>query len=217
MPDLLTLSTGEVLDVAAYPLPEGMDDETYNREDLADVMKVSTPTINDWVRKGMPVSEIGSNGRSYEFVFSQCYAWRMWRAEQDARDREEKAKRKSEHSSLFLNLEEDEQPATLTAREVREWSEAELVRNKAAEQRKELLAREPVQAVMDTVMVSFRNALLGVPDFLEQEFGLSPRDVAKTQDYCDSILDETRRQITEAGLESGAVVELNAKEGGSLL
>lgn len=210
MTERLELETGEVLNLSDFPLPDGFEDETFNRDELAKAMDVSTVTITRWVDSGMPVAKRGGNGQSYEFQFSHCYAWRMWREDREASDRRAKNDRAAQLSMLFRGVEEeDDDPSHgLSPKAVREWSEAELIRNKAAQQRGELVRAAHVQDVLDTILVSFRNSLSSFPDWLEQEFSLSPHQVDKAQRFCDSMLAETRRQISEAGFQSRAVTDM---------
>lgn len=212
MQHTITLESGEVLDLASYPLPDGIEDCTFNREQLAKAMNVSTVTITKWIDQGMPVHQRGGNGQPYEFLFSHCYAWRRWREDQDANTRKIKDDRAAQIAMMFLGDDEeaDDVSRTLTAKEVREWSEAELARNRAAEQRGELVRRAQMQDVLDNILVSFRTAVMNLPDWLEQEFSLSPKQVDKAQVFCDGILDETRRQIREAEFEPADVVDLGA-------
>ncbi|UWQ77617.1 terminase small subunit [Leisingera sp. S132] len=209
MSELLTLESGQVIDLSLYPLPEGIEDETFNREQLARAMAVSVVTITKWIDAGMPVLSMGGNGTSYEFLFSHCYAWRKWREAGEAQERKAKLDSAAQKAMLFINdAEEDDRPA-LSPKEVREWSEAELIRNKAAEQRGELVRRAQVESVLDHVLISFRNAMMNLPDWLEQEFGLSPLQVDKAQSFCDGILEDTRHNIREAGFSPADVVRLS--------
>ncbi|MVO14819.1 terminase small subunit [Parasedimentitalea huanghaiensis] len=209
MSEQIELESGEVLDLSLYPLPDGIEDETFNRDHLARAMAVSVVTITKWVDAGMPVNSRGGNGTSYEFLFSHCYAWRKWREGGEAKERAEKLNSAAQKAMLFINDDEDQENANLSAKEVREWSEAMIIRNKAAEQRGDLVRRMHVEAVLDHVLVSFRNAVMNFPDWLEQEFGLSPHQVDKAQKFCDGILDDTRHKISESGFRPAEIVNLS--------
>jgi len=214
MTNSITLNTGEVLDLALFPLPEGYEDGTFNREQLAKAMNTSVVTISKWVDQGMPVAHRGGNGQSYEFTFSHCYAWRLWREECEAAERRNKESHANQLALLFFGSEEEQPEWQLTPKEVKERSEAELIRNKAAEQRGELVRAAQMQNLLDHMLVSYRNAVMNLPDYLEQEFSLSPHQVAKAEAFCDGILSETRRQIADAGFEPGEVVALDRQPGG---
>jgi hypothetical protein len=51
--------------------------DTVNRAQLARMMGVSLPTIDDWQRRGCPVAETGGKGRSYGFNVQEVIEWRV--------------------------------------------------------------------------------------------------------------------------------------------
>lgn len=212
MSQVIELDSGEELDLSLYPLPDGIEDETFNRDQLARAMAVSVVTITKWVDAGMPVASRGGNGQSYQFLFSHCYAWRMWREAGEAMERQAKLDSASQKAMLFINDAEEEDRPALSPKEVREWSEAELIRNKAAEQRGDLVRRAHVEGMLDQVMVSFRNAIMNLPDWLEQEFGLSPHQVDKAQTFCDGILDDARHTIRQGSFQTAEVQRMPARQ-----
>lgn len=210
----ITLENGEVLDLSAYPMPEGSEDEVLNRDQLARAMGTSVVTISKWVDEGMPVAQRGGNGQAYQFVYSHCRAWRLWRDGKDQQERREKDDRARQFSMEWLGDDEGRADQMLTPKQVKEWSEAELIRNRAAEQRGELVRSAQMQDVLDRVLVSFRTAVMNLPDWLEQEFSLSPHQVDKAQRFCDGILSEARRQISDAGFAAGDVVSIERRQDG---
>ena len=216
MSNVITLDSGEELDLAEYPLPEGVDEEVFNIELMAQAMNTSTNTISKWISSGMPVVQQGGNGRSYELSFHQCWAWRKWKDASDAAEAQTKQKNAAQKALLFRGedgLDEGSPTAGLSAKEVREWSEAELIRNKAAVARGELVRTSDVQLMLEGLLVSARNALVNAPDYLEQEFGLNARQVDKAEDYFDGVMDEMRRQIEDGGYNPGEVVSLKSETG----
>lgn len=195
MSDLITLESGDVLDLSAYPLPDGEEDRTFNIELMSVAMGRSTKTIRDWIAIGMPVKQRGGNGQSYELVFSQCYAWRKWRDQSEEAYQKSLKKDAEQKALLFLNEAAPAGGPRMTAKEVREWSEAELIRNKAAMQRGELVRVHLVVDMLEHLLVTVRNSVNSAPDWLEQEFSLNPTQVAKSETYFDGILEEMRHQI----------------------
>ena len=196
-----------MLDLARWPLPEGMEDGTVNRAQLAIAFAVSENTITKWMGQGMPVQSAGQNGVAYEFRLSHCYAWREHR---DDRLRASKAKGDqlaAQAAMLFRNLEADqaEEESGLTAAEVRQWSEAEYHRNRVAEQRGALVRGDRLQLVLEDVMVSFCTALTTLPDWAEMEFGLTAAQVDKFQARCDDVLRNAKMSI-ERGLPQSAEI-----------
>lgn len=207
--DAITLGDGTVLVVADYPLPDGVDDAVLNRGQLAKAMRVSENTITNWVGDGLPVQAQGSNGQAYEFQMSHCYAWRMRRSA-DEKTRQAKGDAAAQQMALtFLNQTEsiDDEPF-LTAKQIKEWAEAEYQRNRAAEQRGDLVRADGVRRVMEQLVVDFCGAINVLPDFAEQEFGLSPAQAARFQVRCDGVIEEAALTIQRNGLASGAVVSM---------
>ena len=56
-----------------------MEDEndTVTRARLAEVWKVSLPTIVDWVRRGCPIHKKGDKGKACEFSLIAVKKWRV--------------------------------------------------------------------------------------------------------------------------------------------
>ena len=83
MSHTITLADGSVLDVARYPLPDGVTDNgtPLNRAQLAAAFGVSVNAVTDWINKGMPALSTGQNGVAYEFRLAHCWAWRQSRDE----------------------------------------------------------------------------------------------------------------------------------------
>jgi len=49
--------------------------QTVNRTDLAQIFGVSMPTVDRWIRAGMPVLSAGRRGVSAEFNTAECFEW----------------------------------------------------------------------------------------------------------------------------------------------
>ncbi|AUQ99343.1 hypothetical protein [Phaeobacter inhibens] len=213
MTELITLDSGEVIDLSRYPLPDGIDDEVYNIQLMAKAMNTSTVTVNKWIDAGMPVENPGGNGRSYELRFSHCYAWRKWREGKDQAAVKAKASSAAQKAMLFVG-EGDEAAAdnTLSAKEVREWSEAVILRDKAALQRGDLVKRGDVQDIMEKLLGTVRRTITNMPDWLEQEFSLSPRQADKAQTYADGLLDELRLQLERQGYQTADVIDFGDRD-----
>lgn len=216
MSTIITLADGGVLDVARYPLPDGViDDGTpLNRAQLAKAFAVSENTITKWLSQGMPVESTGQNGVSYEFRLSHCWAWRQ---DRDASTRAAKLRGDqlaAQAALAFRNLDDDqaEDEAELTADDLRKWSEAEYHRNRVAEQRGDLLRADRMRPLLEDLLVAFGTAMDNLPDFAEMNFGLSPSQVAQMQDYCDQVRGEARRLIEERMDRGGAVIALNGRQ-----
>lgn len=214
---ILTLDDGSVLDIARYPLPDGVvDDGTpLNRVQLARAFRVSENTITKWVGQGMPALSTGQNGVSYEFSLTQCYAWRQFRDEKLQASKARGDQLAAQAALAFRNLDDDqaEEEADLTADDLRKWSEAEYHRNRVAEQRGDLIRADRVRSVVEDIFVSFGTAMDTFPDFAEMEFGLSPAQVMKVQTYCDQARNDLRKKIAALTARPGAVLPIGAQQG----
>lgn len=212
----ITLADGSVLDVARYPLPDGVIDDgtTLNRAQLAKAFQVSENTITKWLGLGMPVESAGQNGVSYEFRLSHCWAWRQDRDERSRAAKQRGDQLAAQAALAFRNLDEDraEDEADLTADDLRKWSEAEYHRNRVAEQRGDLVRADRFRTLIEDIFVTFGAEMDTLPDFAEMEFGLSAQQVSKLQDRCDQMREEVRRQI-EATLSRNAVVKISGRQG----
>lgn len=213
---VVTLADGTVLDASLWPLPEGLDDSVLlNRSQLAVAFRVSENTIAKYVTQGMPVETTGSNGVSYAFRLSHCYAWRMDRDDKLQRQRSRSDQVAQQAALAFLNLDDDEadEIGQLSAEEVRKRSEAEYQRNRAAEQRRDLLRAGMVQALLEDLMATVRTRVMSVPDYAEVEFGLNAADTAKLESYCDQTLQDMRQRIEQDILKPGSVVAFPGADG----
>lgn len=214
MADLITLADGGVLDVAAWPLPEGVEDGVLNRSQLARAFNVTENTITKWMGQGMPALSEGQNGVAYEFQLSHCHAWRQSRDEK-ARAAKARGDQLAVQAALaFRNLDSDQEEAegSLTADELRKWSEAEYHRNRVAEQRGDLLRADAVRRLMEGLLVSVGNAFDTLPDWAEVNLGLSADQVALMQAQCDMARDELRRKIERDLVPTGAVVAFGSRQ-----
>lgn len=214
----ISLQDGTVLDVARYPLPDGLPDGVLNRTEMAIAMNVSENTITKWTSQGMPMIGAGSNGRSYEYQLSQCYAWRMHRSAQAESEQSQRNKLAQQAALAFRNLDDGEEDESqgLTAKGVREWSEAELRRMTVAERRGELMRTNRVRQAFEDIFVATQGTFSTFPDFMERELGLTAKEVATVQDYCDQQLIELRRSISEAVETGGHVADFGAARQGEI-
>lgn len=212
---VITLADGGVLDVAAWPLPEGVEDGVLNRTQLARAFAVTENTVTKWVGQGMPVLAEGQNGVAYEFQLSHCHAWRQ---DRDARTRANKARGDqiaAQAALLFRNLDADQEEAEagLSADDVRKWSEAEYARNRLAEQRADLVRADRTRTVMEEVLVEFGAALDTLGDFMEVEFGLAPEQVTKVVARTDEVRIKAKAKIEALLARPAAVMTIGARQG----
>ena len=209
--EVITLADGSVINVADYPLPAGVPNDVVNMRELARGLGVTTVTISDYIDRGMPVRKVGGNGVDYEFDLAHCFAWKKWRDDERNRAKQERDASLNQLALEFLGEGDSGAEVTeaLSPKAMREHAEALILRNKAAEQKRELLRRHDMLVLIEDVFVNFRTALTGLPDWMEQEFNLSPSQVEKAQRFCDGVLEDTRTRFSKDGLVSpGQIVSL---------
>ncbi len=212
---IVTLADGGLLDVSAWPLPEGVADGVLNRAQLARAFNVSENTITKWLGLGMPALSDGQNGVPYEFQLAACHAWRQSRDEKARAGKQRGDLLAMQAALAFRNLESDQEEAEggLTADDLRKWSEAEYQRNRVAEQRGDLVRAEAMRRLLEDLLVLLGNAMDTLPDFAELNFGLTSDQVAQLQARCDAVRIETRQKVEEALLKPGAVIAIGTRQG----
>lgn len=194
-----------------FPLPPEVEDQVVNRTQLAKALNASEPTLSKWLAKGMPCIQEGGNGRDYEFQLSDCYAWRMAVLEEDRAAKARADAAAAQLAMQFANDEAiDEAEARLSPREVREQSEAQLIRMRAAEARGDLVRTERVRTVFEGMLERVRVTLITMPDFAEREFGLTPAQVEVLERRCFGAMTDLRQMLEEL-ITGGDVVELDRR------
>lgn len=214
MSNVITLVDGGQLNVSNWPLPDGVEDGIFNRAQLATILDVSENTITAWLRAGMPAQSAGSNGTAYEFRLSHCWAWKSQRDE-DAKQVRSRADQAAAQAALVfrnLGVDEEEEQRGLTASEVQAWAQAEYARNRAAEQRGQLVRVDQVSAVMDDILSAVRRTFVTLPDWMEMEFGLTPDQVAKAETYLLNALSGLQADCRGLSKPSGSVIGLDGRQ-----
>lgn len=183
--------------LARHPLPGELTDAVVNRGQLAVALGVSENMITRYLELGLPVVARGSNGQAYEFRLSEAYAWRMWDlAERQARVANATAAAQ-QMALLFRNDAdaETEDGPVLTARQIAEEADADYRRSRAAELRGELVRRHLVEALIEKLLVLFRDSMTALPDWCEIECGLTAQHVEKLERRCGQSLTQTRIEV----------------------
>lgn len=183
------------MDLIRYPLPEGVSDEVLNKNQLARALNASEPTIDRWIADGMPVLQEGSNGRSYQFQLSHCFAWRRAR-EADRQQTDERAERAVQQMRLALiggAIGDTERG--LSPKERAAIYQAELTWNQMARERGELVPYAELVDLFDAVLGAVRAAVEGLPDRIKRDADLTPAQLRSVIQTGDDMLDDLSRQI----------------------
>jgi phage terminase Nu1 subunit (DNA packaging protein) len=196
--------------VARFALPDGVQDAVVNRTQLGIALQVSENTVTKYVQAGMPAIQEGANGREWQFQLSECYAWRMWRDEEQRLRRAKSDEAAQQLSLLFRNADEDDHGPALTARQIEEESSAEIRRLEAARRRGDLVQAARMRALLEDLLVQFKTSIMTLTDFAEMEFDLTAEQVAKLEDRAAQTLLQARAEIEASELQkNGAIKNLN--------
>ncbi|WP_026618331.1 phage terminase Nu1 subunit (DNA packaging protein) [Ensifer sp. WSM1721] len=192
------LTESQVLDlVARYPLPEGVVDCVMTREELAEAVAVSLPTITEWIGKGMPVKEMGGQGRPYQLVLSHCWAWRQaWKAQEDLRSEQVKRTQAAMRLALVGGSAGDSEMA-LDPKTRREILAVQIEQERFQRERNELLRRGDVSETFDTLLGIIRDTMESAPDRVERRQAIPPKVTDMLVEICDEMLAELRRRIED--------------------
>ncbi|SOH93364.1 Phage DNA packaging protein, Nu1 subunit of terminase [Monaibacterium marinum] len=181
-----------------YPLPEGVIDARVNRGQLADAFNVSANTIDKWRRDGMPVLQDGTNGQSYVFQLSACWAWRAGEVE-GKKQRDAEAERSVRQLRMaFLNRGEGrDADAGMSPLEARAHAEAELRLNQVGRERGELVYVSDVTDGIEAIFANIREVLQSLPDWMEREAAMDAASIDALTRRCDGALEGLAETIAE--------------------
>ncbi|MBK4216126.1 terminase small subunit [Paracoccus caeni] len=194
-----------------FPLPETVLDADMNQEEIARALDVTVNTISKWIRDGMPVAQVGGNGRAYILRLSHCWAWRMAREA----DTEQRNRHNENQISLLraeaLGVTVGDQAAQLSARERRELAEADMRWSEAQLRRGKLAPVADLIDLLESIGKIVRDGLEGMPDRLERELDLNAVQVAAVDQIAKDILTAIADRIEEEELGDVADVDLGAR------
>ncbi|PSJ55771.1 terminase small subunit [Pseudaminobacter soli (ex Li et al. 2025)] len=191
--DQLTQSDIEAL-VKQYPLPDGVDDCVMTREELADALVVSTNTVTAWLGDGMPVQQVGSQGRPYELRLSHCWAWRQAkRREEDLRS--ETVKRAQAALRLAIVGGDPDSVEALDPKTRREIIAAQREQEAFQRDRNELMRRDDVRKMLDELFAMVRDVMESAPDQVERVTAIPPKAADDLVKVCDGLVEEFARRV----------------------
>lgn len=183
-------------DTEKYPLPAGVEDAELNRTQLSQAFGTSENTIDRYRKDGMPVLQEGTNGQAYSFQLSDCWAWKCER-EESRKAASEKADRAVQQMRMELvGGSVGETDMSLSNKERREIYEVTVAYDKLAEARGELIARSEVVALFDEVLSKVRAGVVGLPDRLTRDAGLTGKQAEQAVAAADDLLSDLHEAIS---------------------
>lgn len=184
------------MDTSETGLPAGVVDAVLNRGELARALNKSEPTIDRLIADGMPFLTEGTNGRSWEFQLSACWAWLKARERSEA-DKRSSAEQAVQQMRLALigGSDVDDEVRGLSPKQRQEAYDAERAFMMAALARGDLVRRADVVDAFEQVFKTIRDTLTTLPDNLEREVALPAKALEKTIEICDGAMAEAERRV----------------------
>lgn len=170
-----------------FPMSDANDPiPQLNRGQIARAMGVSVVTIDEWIGKGMPVAEKGSNGRPYKFDLEACQAWKRG---EDAKDEQERAQQEALIREQTLQLTggaAGDSEMAIAPEKRRAFYDAEFAWRREAIARGELMRTADVERQFGEVFKFLAQGLQSLPDVLARKCSLPPEAVTQIQSVVDA-------------------------------
>lgn len=183
-----------------HPLPEGVVDVVYNREEIADALNKSAPMVDRYRKGGMPVLAAGGAGKSYQFQLSDCWAWfHGWKANLVVSE-DQKTSQLSLLRHALVGDDGSEDMLALTPRQRREEYEAAKQYAETALAQGALIRRSEALMLVEGVFGVLRSQLVGMPDIMEREVGLTPEQSATMEKVAKELLASISDKLSKSNL-----------------
>ncbi|MFM2092861.1 MAG: Enterobacter phage Arya [Planctomycetota bacterium] len=156
-----------------------------NRADLATFLGVSPPTVDAWIRRGMPFRKRGDKGRAWEFDTAEVVDWL----------REEEARRHIGEQAETMTLDQ--------AKQRREVANAQLAELELAERLRTVIKVDDVAATVREEYQVVRQLLLSIPGRLAQELAAEADAAAVERALRDAIAEA----LEELSADDGAGID----------
>lgn len=147
---------------------------------LAEFFNVSIPTVDAWVRKGMPVVERGSKTSPWVFDLLAVTLWKF-------------APQSGDDDSF--------DPEKLPPSERKAWFDSEMRRRDLQKIDRELIPAAEVGQVIATAFAAIAQSVRSMPDNLERRMSLPPDMVEEVSRAMDEHLDALAGRLKKLGLE----------------
>ncbi len=156
------------------------------KAELAEFFNVSIPTIDAWIRKGMPLVERGSKTSPWVFDLLAVTLWKF-------------APQGDESAPV--------DPEKLPPGERKAWFDSEMRRRELQKTDRELIPAAEVGQVIATAFAAIAQSVRSLPDNLERRLALTPEVVDEISRAMDEHLDDLANRLQGLGpVEEGADV-----------
>lgn len=186
-------------------LPEtarGGVDTVRNLSETADFFSVSVPTVKEWIKRGCPVLEGGSNGVAYQLDLRQVGAWRR---EEIERADDERTRREAANRQLALELFGGELLTTsgdggqhLTPKQMRELADAQKHLMLVERERGSLVKADDMAVAISGAFKRIADRLRLIPDDLQRRHGLDADVASHVADQVDDALNDLADELEAA-------------------
>lgn len=183
--------------IKRFPLPDGVPDATLNKSEVAQFFGVSLPTVDAWLRDGMPWVAEGTNGRAWEFQASQVWAWRKAViASEETRSAEAQAAIEAMRLKLIGGQAGDTLRA-LPPKERQQIYDVELAHRRLMAESNRLIQREIVLEHLQDLLSLTRDTVTSLSDRLDREAGLTGKQVETVDAIGADLLVQLKHRIVE--------------------
>lgn len=146
-----------------------------NKAGCAEFFDVSMPTIDAWIRKGMPIVQKGGKGVSWQIDLLAAAQWRFG----------------VQASGGSVD------PESLEPMQRRAWYEGETKRRELQVRDRELIPAGDVERVVATAFAALSSDIRAIPDNLERRHGIAGDVAEKVAAALDEAMQSTSERLAE--------------------
>lgn len=173
-----------------------------NREELAEILGYSKPTVSSWIEEGCPVVTHGGRGRSFEFDTEAVVKWLLAR---------ERAERKKETAARAAVQGEDGEVITIDQARLRhEIAKAKKAELELAEAMGLVKPVAMIAKVVSNEIANCRARLLAIPTKVRPTIQLvvgAPEGTKKLVAAIETLIHEALTEIKSFGQEPAKAQE----------
>lgn len=145
-----------------------------NKAECAEFFGVSLPTIEAWIRKGLPVEQKGSKGVSWVIDLLVAAEWRFAGRSGD-----------------------DQDPESMEPQDRKAWYDGETKRRDLQIKDRELIPAQDVERVIATAFAAIASDVRAIPDNLERKHGISGEVAEAVESELHLAMDTLASRLAE--------------------